>query len=471
MWKPGRHRSRAAEKPTVDELTIEDPTVDEPTAPESVTGESGVAETIGEDSAAVEEADQELLGASHVSAPPTAEAEGSREHESNSVVGTRLESEPGSGRKAIPGSDAERETRATAKRGPWKFSWLSLVPALIALLGMLVLAYPTAASWIAQYNQSKVISKYSDSVNSADPSAQEQLRLAYEYNDALRAGAILEANSNVPTGSGSSENESLDYNSMLRANSTGLMARLRISAIDLDLPVYHGTSDQTLLKGVGHLEGTSLPVGGESTRSVLTGHRGLAQATMFTNLDRLKVGDTFTIEIFDEVLTYRIYDKKVVEPTETEALRVEEGRDLVTLVTCTPLGINTHRILVTGERVYPTPQEDLDAAGKTPEIPRFPWWAVALLVGFVLIGVYIWRSGYPAKPRKKKHVGDASSTEHAQQKGEKNGRLQEGDASRSDSEESGPDSKESAPDSKQSGPDRDGELAAQEAGPPGRDGQ
>jgi|GEM_PF-50035 len=439
MRKPGRRRPQAGE-------------------------ESPVVEPTAEQAATSEETDGAPASESQESVPQETQA-------GSSTVETELGDESGPGADAAPDSDSESKAAGEAKRGPWKFSWLSLVPALIALLGMLVLAYPTAASWIAQYNQSKVISNYSDSVNSADPSAQEQLRLAHEYNDALRAGAILEANSNVPTGSGSSEDESLDYNSMLRANSTGLMARLRIPAIDLDLPVYHGTSDQTLLKGVGHLEGTSLPVGGESTRAVLTGHRGLAQATMFTNLDRLKVGDTFTIEVFDEVLTYRIYDKKVVEPTETEALRVEEGRDLVTLVTCTPLGINTHRILVTGERVYPTPQEDLDAAGKTPEIPRFPWWAVALLLGFVLIGVYIWRSGYPAKPRKKKRAGGARSTEHAEQKGEKNGRLQEGDASRSDSEESGPDSKESAPDSKQSGPGRDGEPAAEEVGAPGQDGQ
>ena len=122
---------------------------------------------------------------------------------------------------------------------------------------------------------------------------------------------------------------------------------------------------------------------------------------MFTDLDKVQVGDTFTFEVFGEVLTYRVFDKKVVKPEETEALRSEPGRDLATLVTCTPLGINTHRILVTGERVYPTPQRDIDAAGAAPDIPGFPWWAVGLLASVSLIGLYIWRSGYPPRPKKR----------------------------------------------------------------------
>ena len=179
------------------------------------------------------------------------------------------------------------------------------------------------------------------------------------------------------------------------------MARLKVPAADIDLPIYHGTDDETLLRGLGHLEGTSLPVGGQGQRTVVTGHRGLAEARMFTDLDKVQVGDTFTFEVFGEVLTYRVFDKKVVNPEETEALRSEPGRDLATLVTCTPLGINTHRILVTGERVYPTPQRDIDAAGAAPDIPGFPWWALGLLGGVSLIGLYIWRSGYPPRPKRR----------------------------------------------------------------------
>ena len=279
----------------------------------------------------------------------------------------------------------------------WRFSWASLVPAIIAAIGMAVLTYPSIASWISQYNQSQIVTGYEDSVTAANPPPAEQLAQARAYNDALNAGAVLEADTNIPTGSGVIADEALDYDSILRATSDGLMARLKIPSIDLDLPVYHGTADETLLMGIGHLEGTSLPVGGASTHAVLTGHRGLAQAEMFTHLDQVAAGDTFTVEIFGEVLTYQVVETKVVEPSETEPLQVVEGRDLITLVTCTPLGINTHRILVTGERIVPTPARDLDTAGRAPELPRFPWWAVGLTAGSILIGLYIWWSGYPVK--------------------------------------------------------------------------
>ncbi|WP_233188171.1 class C sortase [Actinomyces qiguomingii] len=277
-----------------------------------------------------------------------------------------------------------------------RLSRSALVSALLALAGMLVFAYPSAASWVSQYNQSKVIEDYARAVDDAHPDAATQLALAHEYNAALSSGAVLEANGNVPVGVGGSGAE-LDYNSILDANGDGLMARLRIAAIDLDLPVYHGTSEETLLEGLGHLEGTSLPVGGTGTRAVITGHRGLATATMFTNLNKVAVGDVLTIEVFGQVLTYRVTQTKVVEPERTEELRAEPGRDLVTLVTCTPLGVNTHRILVTGERI-PTPPRQA-AAGQRPNVPRFPWWAVALAAGVMLDGVYLWRSGRPREPR------------------------------------------------------------------------
>ena len=278
----------------------------------------------------------------------------------------------------------------------WRLSISALVTSIMAVVGMGLLTYPTAASWVSQYNQSKVTADYSAQVDGVRPDAKTQISQAHAYNDALSAGAVLEANNHVPTGAGSSKDSSLKYANILKANNEGLMARLKIPSISLDLPVYHGTADDTLLKGLGHLEGTSLPVGGEGTRSVITGHRGLAEATMFTHLDKVKNGDSLIVEVFGEVLTYRVTSTKVVEPEETEALRVEEGKDLLTLVTCTPLGINTHRILLTGERVSPTPSKDVAAAGKRPDIPRFPWWAVALVAGLIVVGLYLWRSGYVA---------------------------------------------------------------------------
>lgn len=282
----------------------------------------------------------------------------------------------------------------------WKLNRFSLIPAILAFIGMLVLTYPTAASWISLYNQSKVVESYENEVDNAQPDRATQLQRAREYNEALKSGAVLPASTNVPHGTGVSSNENLDYSSILKANEEGLMARIKIPSIDLDLPVYHGTSDETLLKGIGHLEGTSLPVGGVGQRTVLTGHRGLADATMFTNLNKVKMEDTFTIETFGEVLTYKVTDIKVVEPEDTEALRFDPNKDLATLVTCTPLGINTHRILVTGERVIPTPQKDLDSAGAKPEVP-FPWWIVWLICGTILICLYVWWEGLPKKKKKK----------------------------------------------------------------------
>lgn len=302
--------------------------------------------------------------------------------------------------QAAPSAAATSPTSSGGARR-WRFSAISLIPSLLALAGLLLFLYPSISAWIVQYNQSQIIAHYEDSVKRADPSAQEQLSLARRYNDALSAGAVLQANSNVPTGDGTTEDASLDYNTILSVDSSGLMGRLKVPAADIDLPIYHGTDDETLLRGLGHLEGTSLPVGGQGQRTVVTGHRGLAEARMFTDLDKVQIGDTFTFEVFGEVLTYRVFDKKVVDPGETEALRSEPGRDLATLVTCTPLGINTHRILITGERVYPTPQRDIDAAGAPPDIPGFPWWAVGLLAGITLIVLYIWRSGYPPRPKKR----------------------------------------------------------------------
>src|SRR5690606_28125561 len=162
------------------------------------------------------------------------------------------------------------------------------------------------------------------------------------------------------------------------------MARIKIPAIDADLPIFHGTSDSVLQQGIGHLEGSSLPVGGVGTHSVLTGHRGLATSTLFTHLDLMEGGDTFTIETLGEVLSYRVATIKVVQPDETESLYPQAGKDLVTLITCTPLGINSERILVTGERVLPTPHADAVSAAQPPAAP-FPWWAVQLGGGVVVV--------------------------------------------------------------------------------------
>jgi sortase A len=286
-------------------------------------------------------------------------------------------------------------------RGRWRFPTLATIVAVIALIGVSVVSYPSVAQWFHQRDQSRVITDSMHTSGESDQTQAEQLRLAHRYNDAVSSGAELEADHRLPTGAGKQTAipaDVPDYEKILDDGSTdAVMSRLRIKKIDLDLPVYHGTSDETLLKGLGHLEGTSLPVGGEGTHSVLTGHRGLADAEMFTHLDKVTVGDTFSLSTFGQVMTYKVVSTKVVDPEDTASLRAQAGKDLVTLVTCTPLGINSQRILVTAERVHPTAASDLDAAKKAPEIPGFPWWT--LWLGACLaaaIGYVVW-SGFPQK--------------------------------------------------------------------------
>ncbi len=276
----------------------------------------------------------------------------------------------------------------------WRFRFLPMLAALLALFGIAIASYPPMAQWFSQYKQSKVVNSYSTAVAvGLEPSSEERFAKAQEYNEALSVGALLEANANVPRGVGNEDQGGFDYDSLLNVGDTGLMGRIKIPAISADLPIYHGTSDETLLKGIGHLKGTSLPVGGIGTRAVLTGHRGLANAEMFTKLNKVVVGDEFTLEILDQALSYRVTEIKVVEPEDTEELQAVPDRDLVTLVTCTPLGVNTQRILVTGERLLPTPPEMIEDRGAQAKTPGFPWWAIIQTAGLLLAAAYIWRSG------------------------------------------------------------------------------
>jgi sortase A len=276
-----------------------------------------------------------------------------------------------------------------------------LVIALICLAGAGLLIYPAAAAWFSSVEQSREIDSLTEGLTDLGAvTLAERLAEAREYNAALSgAGAAVAANERLPLADDPTADGAYDYSAMLRGDSEGLMARIKIPSIEVDLPIYHGTGSDVLEHGVGHLEGTALPAGGESTHSVLTGHRGLATSELFTHLDLVEAGDTFTIEVFGEVLTYRVMDTRVVQPEETESLVVQPGADLVTLVTCTPLGVNSHRILVTGERIIPTPQSDLDAAGRSPDVPGFPWWMVVSGGVMLLLAGYVWVSGRPPRPR------------------------------------------------------------------------
>lgn len=301
---------------------------------------------------------------------------------------------PSSAGRHGAGKDARRNADATAEGSSrWRLPRGALAIAVLALVGAMVLLYPSTAAWWAQYGQSQVVEELEQTSSNAVPASRaDALTAARSYNEQLNSGALLEANSRKPVSGTPSDGDTL-YDSLLLGDANGAMGRLRIDSIGVDLPIYHGTSDATLAKGVGHLQGTSLPVGGPSTHSVLTAHRGLASATLFNRLDELKIGETFRLEIFGEVLVYRITETKVVAPEDTESLFARYGEDLVTLVTCTPLGINSHRILVTGERVTPTPVVDVQQAGSSPDIPGVPWWAAGLLSTAGIAALYVWRMG------------------------------------------------------------------------------
>ncbi|MFC5929707.1 class C sortase [Cryobacterium melibiosiphilum] len=277
---------------------------------------------------------------------------------------------------------------------------LPLLVALAIIAGTALLLYPAAAAWFSSIEQSHEIDKLTQAINDLGAETlRERLDEAGEYNRGLSGGgAAVAANERLPLANEPRPGDERQYLAMLRGDSEGLMARIKIPSINVDLPIYHGTSDAVLEHGLGHLEGTALPVGGPSTHSVITGHRGLATSELFTNLDEVMVDDTFTIEVFGEILTYRVTETLVVEPDDTESLLIQPGKDLMTLVTCTPLGINSHRILVTGERVVPTPQTDIDAAGDPPDVPGFPWWMFIAGGVIVCAGTYIWVSGRPPRP-------------------------------------------------------------------------
>lgn len=216
-----------------------------------------------------------------------------------------------------------------------------LILALVA--GLSLLLYPTVSDYWNSLHASQAVASYDQAVKSMDEGKYDELlQRAGQYNrDLFLRGTLFAL----------TDEEREDYNSQLDIDGSGVMGYIEIPTIKVSLPIYHGTSDDVLQVAVGHLEWSSLPVGGESTHCVLSGHRGLPSAKLFTNLDQLTEGDLFVIRTLDEVLTYEVDRILIVLPSELQALAAEEGKDLCTLVTCTPYGVNSHRMLVRGHRV------------------------------------------------------------------------------------------------------------------------
>ncbi len=218
----------------------------------------------------------------------------------------------------------------------------TLILILVFFVGLSVMLYPTLSDYVNQRNQSRAVANYAQSVDTmtdADYSAYFDAADAFNAQVAANENALYRPD------------QLSGYYDTLDITGTGIMGYITIAKIGVELPIYHGTSDSVLQIAAGHLEGTSLPVGGASTHAVISAHRGLPSAKLFTNLDQLEVGDTFTITVLDRVLTYEVDKITIVLPTQTDDLLVADGKDYVTLMTCTPYGINTHRLLVRSRRV------------------------------------------------------------------------------------------------------------------------
>lgn len=226
----------------------------------------------------------------------------------------------------------------------WMKKHLSTILLLaVFTAGLCLLLYPSLSNYWNSFHQSRAIASYAEQVAQMDDGRYERmLKEAEDYNTEL---------SSKPFHLSLTDGELEQYRSVLDVTGTGIMSYIEIPKIDCSLPIYHGTDEGVLQIAIGHIAGTSLPVGGESTHCVLSGHRGLPSAKLFTEIDKLTYGDTFNIRTLDEVLTYEVDQILIVLPEQIESLQIEAGKDYCTLVTCTPYGINSHRLLVRGHRI------------------------------------------------------------------------------------------------------------------------
>ena len=220
---------------------------------------------------------------------------------------------------------------------------ITIILILILLAGLSLLLYPTVSDYWNSFHQSRAIASYAEQAAEIDSDTYEQLWAdAQAYNRSL-IGKVGRYDM--------TDEERAKYESLLDVSGNGIIGYIEIPSIKCSLPIYHGTDEAILQIAVGHIEGTSLPVGGSGTHCVLSGHRGLPSARLFTDLDKMVVGDTFMMRVLDETLTYEVDQIRIVLPNEMDDLEIEEGKDYCTLVTCTPYGINSHRLLVRGHRI------------------------------------------------------------------------------------------------------------------------
>ncbi|MBR3327141.1 MAG: class C sortase [Atopobiaceae bacterium] len=267
-----------------------------------------------------------------------------------------------------------RPARAPRRRGP---SLSTLVLCAMLLLGAGIIAYPTFSDWWNSYHQSRVITTYATRVEETDPKVLERMRrLATWYNENL----LTKDNRYEMT-----DEERAEYESLLDIDGSGVMGYVQVSSLGINYPIYHGIDESVLQIAIGHIEGTSLPVGGANTHCAVSGHRGLPRAKLFSDLDKMREGELFTVTVLDETLTYEVDQIRIVDPTDMSDLNFAAGEDLMTLVTCTPYGINTHRLLVRGHRV----ENVAELRGIPAEAIQIPNYIAVPAVGIPMLFAYL----------------------------------------------------------------------------------
>ena len=263
-----------------------------------------------------------------------------------------------------------------------------LMIGIIFLAGLSLLLYPFVANQWNNYRQKQLISSYEQTVSQKEASNgidyDAELKKAEAYNEALLPSILPDS---FAIADASEEDQT--YMNTLNIAGDEMMGIVEIPKIDIKLPIYHTTEEDVLKQAAGHLEGSSLPIGGKSTHSVISAHRGLPSASLFTDLDQLKKGDHFLIHVLNETLCYEVDKISVVKPEETSALAVEEGEDLVTLLTCTPYGVNTERLLVRGHRVPYVEQEVADEKTPLSGISLHTNYLLWVIVGLAVTTIFI----------------------------------------------------------------------------------
>lgn len=256
---------------------------------------------------------------------------------------------------------------------------------LIILVGVGILVYPSVSEYLFEKNSSVAVSTYDDSIRRMEQTRMDELRAQAEaYNQRLAEDngfskpALDEYNNPITPE---------DYWDILDIDDNGMMGYISIPRINVTIPMYHGTSEEVLQVAVGHLQNTSLPVGGENTHAVLSGHRGLPSKALFTDLDQVQVGDLFSLTVLNETLYYRVDQILTVLPNETDALAIVKGKDYVTLVTCTPYGVNSHRLLVRGARIDYTPENG--TAAPEAEVELSAWMKMPMQYRHLLLGLAV----------------------------------------------------------------------------------